>query len=220
MGEAPKRRAKPNQSIMTERPLWQLKPRQTLSDAFVWPLNQYRFPNTLVFGVLCLYDNDKLLFANLYLTTEFLFSCCKGENNNPDCRLPLFYLPCAGRNLSLLLYLLAMDFLKSAVASAIAKGSSFPYSFGDRVDDNESIWTLHNGTKRVCMDLEHSTPICPHWFARANLDLFRQFRKMALRAAYLRLILQQTNPDYHSLETLFANTVPSDTPESLKCWKR
>lgn len=42
-----------------------------------------------------------------------------------------------------------MDFLKSAVASAIAKGSSFPYSFGDRVDDNESTWTLHNGTKRV-----------------------------------------------------------------------
>ncbi|KLJ09170.1 SCY1-like [Blastomyces silverae] len=41
-----------------------------------------------------------------------------------------------------------MDFLKSAVASAIAKGSSFPYSFGDRVDDNDSIWTLHNGTKR------------------------------------------------------------------------
>ncbi|EDN10345.1 conserved hypothetical protein [Histoplasma mississippiense (nom. inval.)] len=41
-----------------------------------------------------------------------------------------------------------MDFLKSAVASAIAKGSSFPYSFGDRVDDNESTWTLHNGTKR------------------------------------------------------------------------
>ncbi|KAK2760844.1 hypothetical protein FQN54_002083 [Arachnomyces sp. PD_36] len=41
-----------------------------------------------------------------------------------------------------------MDFLKSAVASAIAKGSSFPYSFGDRVDEGESIWTLHNGTKR------------------------------------------------------------------------
>ncbi|OAX78338.1 SCY1 protein kinase [Emergomyces africanus] len=41
-----------------------------------------------------------------------------------------------------------MDFLKSAVASAIAKGSSFPYSFGDRLDNNESIWTLHNGTKR------------------------------------------------------------------------
>ena len=43
----------------------------------------------------------------------------------------------------------AMDFLKSAVASAIAKGSSFPYSLGDRVDVSDSIWTLHNATKRV-----------------------------------------------------------------------
>lgn len=42
-----------------------------------------------------------------------------------------------------------MDFLKSAVASAIAKGSSFPFSLGDRVDIGDSIWTLHNGTKRV-----------------------------------------------------------------------
>ncbi|KAL4905763.1 hypothetical protein BDW74DRAFT_151973 [Aspergillus multicolor] len=41
-----------------------------------------------------------------------------------------------------------MDFLKSAVASAMAKGSSFPYSLGDRVDISESIWTLHNATKR------------------------------------------------------------------------
>ncbi|KAJ5113093.1 hypothetical protein N7456_001627 [Penicillium angulare] len=41
-----------------------------------------------------------------------------------------------------------MDFLKSAVASAIAKGSSFPFSLGDRVDIGDSIWTLHNGTKR------------------------------------------------------------------------
>ncbi|OCK81454.1 ARM repeat-containing protein [Lepidopterella palustris CBS 459.81] len=41
-----------------------------------------------------------------------------------------------------------MDFLKSAVASAISKGPSFPYSFGDRVDVDQSIWTLHNGTKR------------------------------------------------------------------------
>jgi SCY1-like protein 1 len=41
-----------------------------------------------------------------------------------------------------------MDFLKSAVASAIAKGSSFPYSLGDRVDLSDSIWTLHNATKR------------------------------------------------------------------------
>ncbi|KAJ5880732.1 uncharacterized protein N7473_011785 [Penicillium subrubescens] len=41
-----------------------------------------------------------------------------------------------------------MDFLKSAVASAIAKGSSFPVSMGDRVDIGDSIWTLHNGTRR------------------------------------------------------------------------
>ncbi|KAF2662290.1 ARM repeat-containing protein [Lophiostoma macrostomum CBS 122681] len=41
-----------------------------------------------------------------------------------------------------------MDFLKSAVASAISKGPAFGYSFGDRVDIDASIWTLHNGTKR------------------------------------------------------------------------
>ncbi|KAF2086151.1 ARM repeat-containing protein [Saccharata proteae CBS 121410] len=41
-----------------------------------------------------------------------------------------------------------MDFLKSAVASAISKGPAFGYSFGDRVDIDQSIWTLHNGTKR------------------------------------------------------------------------
>jgi len=43
-----------------------------------------------------------------------------------------------------------MDFLKSAVASAIAKGPPFPYTFGDKVDLDPSIWTLYNGTKRVC----------------------------------------------------------------------
>ncbi|KAF1810191.1 kinase family protein-like protein [Eremomyces bilateralis CBS 781.70] len=41
-----------------------------------------------------------------------------------------------------------MDFLKSAVASAISKGPPFPYSFGDRVDLSDSIWTLHNGTRK------------------------------------------------------------------------
>lgn len=55
----------------------------------------------------------------------------------------------------------AMDFLKSAVASAIAaKGPPFPYNFGDRVDLDESIWTLYNGTKRVrqCLD-NNNNPI-------------------------------------------------------------
>ena len=41
-----------------------------------------------------------------------------------------------------------MDFLKSAVVSAIAKGTALPYTFGDRVDIDDSIWTLHNGTKK------------------------------------------------------------------------
>ncbi|KAH6627060.1 armadillo-type protein [Chaetomium sp. MPI-SDFR-AT-0129] len=41
-----------------------------------------------------------------------------------------------------------MDFLKSAVASAMAKGPPFPYSFGDKVDLDPSIWTLYNGTRR------------------------------------------------------------------------
>ncbi|KAE9377701.1 kinase family protein-like protein [Stipitochalara longipes BDJ] len=41
-----------------------------------------------------------------------------------------------------------MDFLKSAVASAISKGPPFPYTFGDRVDVDTSIWNLFNGTKR------------------------------------------------------------------------
>lgn len=48
-----------------------------------------------------------------------------------------------------------MDFLKSAVASAISKGPPFPYSFGDRVDVDQSIWALYNGTRRVC----HLMPI-------------------------------------------------------------
>ncbi|CAG8982424.1 hypothetical protein HYALB_00007103 [Hymenoscyphus albidus] len=41
-----------------------------------------------------------------------------------------------------------MEFFKSAVASAISKGPPFPYTFGDRVDVDTSIWTLYNGTKR------------------------------------------------------------------------
>jgi SCY1-like protein 1 len=54
-----------------------------------------------------------------------------------------------------------MDFLKSAVASAIAKGPPFPYTFGDKVDIDESIWTLHNGTKRVRDSARHLCPRSP-----------------------------------------------------------
>lgn len=42
-----------------------------------------------------------------------------------------------------------MNFLKSAVASAISQGPPFPYTFGDRVDVGDSIWSLFNGTRRV-----------------------------------------------------------------------
>lgn len=45
-----------------------------------------------------------------------------------------------------------MEFFKSAVASAISKGPPFPYSFGDQVDVDTSIFTLYNGTKRVSND--------------------------------------------------------------------
>ena len=48
-----------------------------------------------------------------------------------------------------------MDFLKSAVASAISKDPPFPYKFGDQVAVEQSIWTLHNGTKRVCVLWNH-----------------------------------------------------------------
>ncbi|KAJ5827523.1 Armadillo-like helical [Penicillium robsamsonii] len=41
-----------------------------------------------------------------------------------------------------------MDFLKSAIGSAIAKGGGLPFSLGDRVDIGDLVWTLHNGTKR------------------------------------------------------------------------
>ncbi|KAL2758230.1 hypothetical protein ACRALDRAFT_1074908 [Sodiomyces alcalophilus JCM 7366] len=36
----------------------------------------------------------------------------------------------------------------SAVASAISQGPPLPYTLGDRVDVEQSIWTLHNGTKK------------------------------------------------------------------------
>ncbi|KAK5715459.1 Nuclear aminoacylation-dependent tRNA export pathway component [Elasticomyces elasticus] len=55
-----------------------------------------------------------------------------------------------------------MEFLKSAVAS-IAKGPAFPYSFGDRVDLDQTVWTLHNGTKRtdslIYIATERLTPL-------------------------------------------------------------
>ena len=45
-----------------------------------------------------------------------------------------------------------MDFLKSAVAAVNnVKGPPFPYTFGDQVNLDQSIWKLFNGVKRVGM---------------------------------------------------------------------
>ena len=46
-----------------------------------------------------------------------------------------------------------MEFLKSAVASAISKGPPFPYTFGDKVGVDQSVWALFNGTRRVLSHL-------------------------------------------------------------------
>lgn len=72
-----------------------------------------------------------------------------------------------------------MDFLKSAVASAMAKGPPFPYNFGDKVDLDESIWTLYNGTKRVML----CDPAQTSRKASAKLNSARIYRKMAPTAA-------------------------------------
>jgi SCY1-like protein 1 len=48
-----------------------------------------------------------------------------------------------------------MDFLKSAVASAIAKSSGFPYVLGERVDIDQTIWSLYDGTKRASWTTRH-----------------------------------------------------------------
>jgi hypothetical protein len=89
----------------------------------------------------------------------------------------------------------SMDFLKSAVASAIATGPPFPYNFGDKVDIDESIWTLYNGTRRVC----------PPWrnldrrrgFA-ADLGLLAHNRKMARTVVFFPSIFPPRGTDSRS----------------------
>ncbi|KAI9882873.1 MAG: hypothetical protein M1823_005382 [Watsoniomyces obsoletus] len=66
-----------------------------------------------------------------------------------------------------------MDFLKSAVASAMSKGPPFPYTIGERVDVEPTLWTVHNGTKRedgspctiLCCNLD---PKRPQWSQLAS----------------------------------------------------
>jgi len=42
-----------------------------------------------------------------------------------------------------------MDFFKSAIASAISQGPLPGYTISERVDFEQSIWTLNNGVKKV-----------------------------------------------------------------------
>lgn len=45
-----------------------------------------------------------------------------------------------------------MEFLKSAVASAIAKGPLAAYNVAEKVELDNTIWTLNNATRRVCSE--------------------------------------------------------------------
>ena len=89
-----------------------------------------------------------------------------------------------------------MDYLKSAVASAISKGSSIPYAFGDRVDVDQTVFSLYNGTKKVCF----------HFEREKYGTLTFAFRKMAPVVAYSRSISPPTNQECPWRATLFANS--------------
>jgi SCY1-like protein 1 len=91
-----------------------------------------------------------------------------------------------------------MDFLKSAVASAISKGPPFPYAFGDRQDIDQSIWTLYNGTKRVGNDK----------IPRAGQLLTLFCRKMVPIAAYSPSMLPRIKTGSLWQETLFESSEP------------
>ena len=78
----------------------------------------------------------------------------------------------------------SMDFLKSAVASAIAKGSALPYTIGDRLDNGESIWTMHNATKKVGLSQTAS------WCGAHALP----GRQVSLHRVYLRNSYEQITP--------------------------
>ena len=50
-----------------------------------------------------------------------------------------------------------MEFFKSAVAAVgSVKGPPFPYTFGDQLTLDQSIWKLYDGVKRVGMSLHQS----------------------------------------------------------------
>ena len=63
-----------------------------------------------------------------------------------------------------------MDFLKSAVASAISKGPLGSYVIGEKVDFSDTIWSLRVATKRVRCELSLRTALLD---ADHKLDLLQ-----------------------------------------------
>lgn len=115
----------------------------------------------------------------------------------------------------------AMDFLKSAVASAIAKGPPFPYTFGDKVDMDPSIWTLYNGTRRVgSRPRPCAPPSCaPHPLGLRPADLSRRRRTARIAASF-----PSTSPPialrFPLPRTRSRSCAPCDTRASLRFWTR
>lgn len=96
-----------------------------------------------------------------------------------------------------------MDFLKSAVASAMS--GSFPYIFREQIDNGDSIWTLHDATKRVCNTCQTRA---------ANSDRDMICRVMGLSVACLHTISRPTSTHYRWRETGSANSAVCDIRES------
>ena len=94
-----------------------------------------------------------------------------------------------------------MDLLKSAVAS-ISKGPAFPYTFGDRVDIDQSIWTLHNGIRRV------SEPL----MILRNSTALTMSRKTVRNVASSHSTPTRIDLDYLSPKTRFESSELLDTP--------
>lgn len=80
-----------------------------------------------------------------------------------------------------------MDFLKSAVAAVgSVKGPPFPYTFGDQVTLDQSIWKLYNGVKRVGEIDAAVSQFC----------MLIDTRRTSLTAVSSPLTLSRISPDY------------------------
>lgn len=84
----------------------------------------------------------------------------------------------------------------------MASGPPFPYSFGDRIDMDDSVWALHNGTKKVRLSLLPRTH-------ELLADLSRAvFRRMDPTVASSRLTLPRIAPASPWLRTPYERCAP------------